>query len=281
MREINVSEVTATIAKLCMDSCYYLPEAVKEKIKAATATEESPLGKEILNTLIENYELAQKKAVPLCQDTGLVVVFLEIGQEVHFVGGDLYEAIHAGVAQGYVEGYLRKSSVGDPVFDRKNSGDNTPAIIHTKIVPGEKVKMIVCPKGCGSENMGALKMLKPADGVEGIKKFVVDTVRAAGPNPCPPITVGVGIGGNMERAAILAKYALTRQLGEHNADPRYAKLEDELLELVNKTGVGPSGLGGSTTALGVNVEFTHTHIGGMPCAVNLNCHQARRAEAEL
>lgn len=281
MREINVSEVTAAIAKLCMDSCYYLPEAVKEKIKAATATEESPLGKEILNTLIENYELAQKKAVPLCQDTGLVVVFLEIGQEVHFVGGDLYEAIHAGVAQGYVEGYLRKSSVGDPVFDRKNSGDNTPAIIHTKIVPGEKVKMIVCPKGCGSENMGALKMLKPADGVEGIKKFVVDTVRAAGPNPCPPITVGVGIGGNMERAAILAKYALTRQLGEHNADPRYAKLEDELLELVNKTGVGPSGLGGSTTALGVNVEFTHTHIGGMPCTVNLNCHQARRAEAEL
>lgn len=281
MREINVSEVTAAIAKLCMDSCYYLPEAVKDKIKAATATEESPLGKEILNTLIENYELAQKKAVPLCQDTGLVVVFLEIGQEVHFVGGDLYEAIHAGVAQGYVEGYLRKSSVGDPVFDRKNSGDNTPAIIHTKIVPGEKVKMIVCPKGCGSENMGALKMLKPADGVEGIKKFVVDTVRAAGPNPCPPITVGVGIGGNMERAAILAKYALTRQLGEHNADPRYAKLEDELLELVNKTGVGPSGLGGSTTALGVNVEFTHTHIGGMPCAVNLNCHQARRAEAEL
>lgn len=281
MREINVSEVTSTIAKLCMDSCYYLPEAVKAKIKAAAATEESPLGKEILNTLIENYELAQKKAVPLCQDTGLVVVFLEIGQEVHFVGGDLYEAIHAGVAKGYVEGYLRKSSVGDPVFDRKNSGDNTPAIIHTKIVPGEKVKMIVCPKGCGSENMGALKMLKPADGVKGIKKFVVDTVRAAGPNPCPPITVGVGIGGNMERAAILAKYALTRQLGEHNADPRYAKLEDELLELVNKTGVGPSGLGGRTTALGVNVEFTHTHIGGMPCAVNLNCHQARRAEAEL
>ena len=281
MREINVSEVTAAIAKLCMDSCYYLPEAVKEKIKAAAVTEESPLGKEILNTLIENFELAQKKAVPLCQDTGLVVVFLEIGQDVHFVGGDLYEAIHAGVAKGYVEGYLRKSSVGDPVFDRKNSGDNTPAIIHTKIVPGAKVKMIVCPKGCGSENMGALKMLKPADGVEGIKKFVVDTVRAAGPNPCPPITVGVGIGGNMERAAILAKYALTRQLGEHNADPRYAKLEDELLELVNKTGVGPSGLGGSTTALGVNVEFTHTHIGGMPCAVNLNCHQARRAEAEL
>ena len=281
MRDINVSEVTSTIAKLCMDSCYYLPEAVKTKIRAAAETEESPLGKEILNTLIENFELSQKKAVPLCQDTGLTVVFLEIGQEVHFVGGDLYEAIHAGVSKGYVDGYLRKSSVGDPVFDRKNSGDNTPAIIHTKIVPGDKVKMFVYPKGCGSENMGALKMLKPADGVEGIKKFVVDTVRAAGPNPCPPITVGVGIGGNMEQAAILAKYALTRQLGEHNADPRYAALEDELLELVNKTGVGPSGLGGSTTALGVNIEFTHTHIGGMPCAVNLNCHQARRAEAEI
>ena len=281
MRDINVSEVTSTIAKLCMDSCYYLPEAVKTKIRAAAETEESPLGKEILNTLIENFELSQKKAVPLCQDTGLTVVFLEIGQEVHFVGGDLYEAIHAGVSKGYVDGYLRKSSVGDPVFDRKNSGDNTPAIIHTKIVPGDKVKMIVCPKGCGSENMGALKMLKPADGVEGIKKFVVDTVRAAGPNPCPPITVGVGIGGNMEQAAILAKYALTRQLGEHNADPRYAALEDELLELVNKTGVGPSGLGGSNTALGVNIEFTHTHIGGLPCAVNLNCHQARRAEAEI
>ena len=281
MRDINVSEVTSSIAKLCMVSCYYLPEAVKAKIRAAAETEESPLGKEILNTLIENYELAQKKAVPLCQDTGLTVVFLEIGQEVHFVGGDLYEAIHAGVDKGYVDGYLRKSSVGDPVFDRKNSGDNTPAIIHTKIVPGDKVKMVVCPKGCGSENMGALKMLKPADGVEGIKKFVVDTVRAAGPNPCPPITLGVGIGGNIEQAAILAKYAMTRQLGEHNADPRYAALEDELLELVNKTGVGPSGLGGRTTALGVNVEFTHTHIGGLPCAVNLNCHQARRAEAEI
>lgn len=281
MREINVSEVTAVVSKLCMDSCYYLPQPMQAKLKAAIATEESPLGKEILSTIVENFELAQRKDVPICQDTGLTVVFMEIGQDVHFVGGDLYQAIHDGVAKGYVDGYLRKSSVGDPVFDRKNSGDNTPAIIHTSIVPGEKVKLIVCPKGCGSENMGALKMLKPADGVEGIKKFVVDTVRAAGPNPCPPITVGVGIGGNMEKAALLAKYSLTRPAGEHNADPRYAKLEEELLELVNKTGVGPSGLGGSTTAVAVNVEFTHTHIGGMPCAVNLNCHAARRAEAEL
>ncbi len=281
MREINVSEVTKTVSRLCMESCYNLPKPMQAKLKAAAETEESPLGKEILGTIIENFKLAERKAVPICQDTGLTVVFLEIGQDVHFTGGDLYAAINEGVARGYIDGYLRKSSVGDPVFDRKNSNDNTPAIIHTKIVPGDKVKMIVCPKGCGSENMGALKMLKPADGVEGIKKFVVDTVRAAGPNPCPPVTVGVGIGGNMEQAALLAKYSLVRNVGEHNADPRYAKLEEELLELVNKTGVGPSGLGGSTTAVAVNIEFANTHIGGMPCAVNLNCHAARRAEAEI
>lgn len=281
MREINVSEVKDIVSRLCVESCCYLPQPVQDKIKAAMLTEESPLGREILGTLVENFELAKKKSVAICQDTGLVVVFLEIGQDVHFVGGDLYEAIHAGVAHGYTTGYLRKSSVGDPLFDRKNSNDNTPAIIHTKIVSGDKVKFIVLPKGCGSENMGAIKMLKPADGVEGVKKFVVDTVRAAGPNPCPPITVGVGIGGNMEQATLLAKHSLTRTMGEHNADPRYAKLEEELLELVNKTGVGPSGLGGRTTALAVNVEFTHTHIGGLPCAVNLNCHAARCAEAEL
>lgn len=281
MREINVSKITEIIAKMCMDSCYYLPEGVKTKIKKAITTEASPLGKEILTTLVENFELAQKKSVPLCQDTGLVVVFLEIGQEVHFVGGDLFTAINDGVAKGYTEGYLRNSSVGDPLFERKNSGNNTPAIIHTKIVSGDKVKISLSPKGCGSENMGALKMLKPADGVEGIKKFVVDTVRAAGPNPCPPITVGIGIGGNMEQAAILAKYALVRDIGEHNKDVRYAQLEDEILALVNKTGVGPAGLGGSTTALAVNIEFANTHIGGLPCAVNLNCHQARCAKAEL
>ena len=281
MREINVSEVKDVVSRLCVESCCYLPQPVQDKIKAAMLTEESPLGREILGTLVENFELAKKKSVAICQDTGLVVVFLEIGQDVHFVGGDLYGAIHAGVAHGYTTGYLRKSSVGDPLFDRKNSNDNTPAIIHTKIVPGDKVKFIVLPKGCGSENMGAIKMLKPADGVEGVKKFIVDTVRAAGPNPCPPITVGVGIGGNMEQATLLAKHSLTRTMGEHNADPRYAKLEEELLELVNKTGVGPSGLGGRTTALAVNVEFTHTHIGGLPCAANLNCHAARCAEAEL
>ncbi len=281
MREINVSEVTKAVSKLCMDSCYYLPEELLAKFKSAVTEEESPLGREILGTIIENAELAKRKAVPICQDTGLTVVFMEIGQDVHFVGGDLYTAIHAGVADGYVNGYLRKSSVDDPLFIRKNTNDNTPAIIHTVIVPGEKVKITVCPKGCGSENMGAMKMLKPADGVEGVIKFVVDTVRSAGPNPCPPVTVGVGIGGNMEKAALLAKYSLTRKVGEHNANPQYAELEAKLLELVNKTGVGPSGLGGSTTAVAVNIEYAPTHIGGLPVAVNLNCHAARRAEAEI
>lgn len=281
MREINVSEVTKTVSKLCMDSCYYLPEELLAKFKSAVVEEESPLGREILGTIIENAELAKRKAVPICQDTGLTVVFMEIGQDVHFVGGDLYTAIHAGVADGYVNGYLRKSSVDDPLFVRKNTNDNTPAIIHTTIVPGDKVKVIVCPKGCGSENMGAMKMLKPADGVEGVIKFVVDTVRSAGPNPCPPVTVGVGIGGNMEKAALLAKYSLTRKVGEHNANPQYAELEEKLLKLVNKTGVGPSGLGGSTTAVAVNIEYAPTHIGGLPVAVNLNCHAARRAEAEI
>lgn len=281
MREINVSEVTKTVSKLCMESCYYLPEELLAKFKSAVAEEESPLGREILGTIIENAELAKRKAVPICQDTGLTVVFMEIGQDLHFVGGDLYTAIHAGVADGYVNGYLRKSSVDDPLFVRKNTNDNTPAIIHTTIVPGDKVKVIVCPKGCGSENMGAMKMLKPADGVEGVIKFVVDTVRSAGPNPCPPVTVGVGIGGNMEKAALLAKYSLTRKVGEHNANPQYAELEEKLLELVNKTGVGPSGLGGSTTAVAVNIEYAPTHIGGLPVAVNLNCHAARRAEAEI
>ncbi len=281
MREMKVKEVKEAIAKLCMDACYYLPEGVLAKLKGAVDTEASPLGREILGTIIENAELAKKKGVALCQDTGLTVVYIDIGQEVHFTDGDLYEAINAGVAKGYTEGYLRKSSVDDPLFDRKNTGDNTPAIIHCNIVPGDKVHIIISPKGCGSENMGALRMLKPADGVEGIIKFVVETVRNAGPNPCPPITVGVGIGGNMEKAAELAKFSLSRNIGEHNDNPKYEQLEKKLLEEINKTGVGPSGLGGTTTALAVNIEYAPTHIGGLPCAVNLNCHAARRAEIVL
>ena len=281
MREINVKQVTEAVAKLCKDSCYYLPEELLQVYKEAAKTEESDMGKGILQIIIENAELAKRKNVPICQDTGLAVVHIRIGQEVHFVGGDLYTAINAGIAEGYVKGYLRKSSVDDPLFVRKNTGDNTPAIIHTTIVPGDEVKIILVPKGCGSENMGAMKMLKPADGVEGVIKFVVDTVRSAGPNPCPPITVGVGIGGDMEKVAELAKYSLARKVGEHNANPKYAELEDTILELVNKTGIGPAGLGGSTTAVAVNIEYAPTHIGALPVAVNLNCHAARRAEVEL
>ncbi|MBQ9319286.1 MAG: fumarate hydratase, partial [Acidaminococcaceae bacterium] len=228
-----------------------------------------------------NAKLATKKQVPLCQDTGLTVVYIDIGQDVHFTGGDLWEAINAGVAKGYTEGYLRKSSVDDPIFLRKNTQDNTPAIIHCRIVPGEKVHIVVLPKGCGSENMSQMRMLKPADGLEGIINFVLEAVRTAGPNPCPPVTVGVGVGGNAEKATELAKFALARKIGEHNANPEYAKLEDDLLELVNKTGVGPAGLGGKTTALAVNVEYAPTHIGGMPCAVIFNCHAARRSEATI
>ncbi|MCQ2361481.1 MAG: fumarate hydratase [Acidaminococcaceae bacterium] len=281
MREIDVKQVTEAVAKLCKDSCYYLPEELLQVYKEAAKTEESDMGKGILQIIIENAELAKRKNVPICQDTGLAVVHIRIGQEVHFVGGDLYTAINAGIAEGYVKGYLRKSSVDDPLFVRKNTGDNTPAIIHTTIVPGDEVKIILVPKGCGSENMGAMKMLKPADGVEGVIKFVVDTVRSAGPNPCPPITVGVGIGGDMEKVAELAKYSLARKVGEHNANPKYAELEDTILELVNKTGIGPAGLGGSTTAVAVNIEYAPTHIGALPVAVNLNCHAARRAEVEL
>lgn len=281
MREIDVKEVTQAVAKLCKDSCYYLPEELLQVYKKAVQTEESDMGKDILQIIVENAELAKRKNVPICQDTGLAVVHICIGQEVHFVGGDLYTAINAGIAEGYVKGYLRKSSVDDPLFVRKNTGDNTPAIIHTTIVSGDEVKIILVPKGCGSENMGAMKMLKPADGVEGVIKFVVDTVRSAGPNPCPPITVGVGIGGDMEKVAELAKYSLARKVGEHNKNPKYAELEDTILELVNKTGIGPAGLGGSTTAVAVNIEYAPTHIGALPVAVNLNCHAARRAEVEL
>lgn len=281
MRNMDVKEVKMAVSKLCIQSCCELPDEVITTMQSATINEESPLGKEILEIIMKNAKLAKETDCPICQDTGLTVVYAEIGQEVHFTGGDLETAIHAGVADGYISGYLRKSSVDDPLFLRKNTGDNTPAIIHTTIVPGDKVKLIVLPKGCGSENMGALKMLKPADGVEGVVNFVLETVRIAGPNPCPPITVGVGIGANMERAAELAKHSLTRPMGEHNPNPKYAELEDEILRRVNLTGIGPSGLGGTTTALAVNIEYAPTHIGGLPVAVNLNCHAARRAVVTL
>lgn len=281
MRNIDVKEVKTAISKLCIQSCCHLPEEVMSSLKKAACSEESPLGEEILEIIIKNAKLAKETNCPICQDTGLTVVYAEIGQEVHFEGGDIESAIHAGVADGYTNGYLRKSSVDDPLFVRKNTGDNTPAIIHITIVPGDKVKLIVLPKGCGSENMGALKMLKPADGVEGVINFVLETVRLAGPNPCPPITVGIGIGANMERAAELAKHSLTRPMGEHNSNHKYAELENEILRRVNLTGIGPSGLGGTNTALAVNIEYAPTHIGGLPVAVNLNCHAARCAAVTL
>ena len=281
MRTIEVEKVTQAIAKMCIDACYYLSEDVYDALVAAKDKEESPLGKEIIGKIVENADISRNEQMPICQDTGMTVVFMEIGQDVHFVGGSLEEAVNAGVGQGYTEGYLRKSVVAEPLFNRKNTGNNTPAVLHTSIVPGDKVKIKIAPKGFGSENKSALKMLVPADGVEGVKKVVLDTVKVAGPNACPPLVVGVGVGGTMEKATILAQKALLRPVDKRNAHPEYAKLEEELLELVNKTGLGPQGLGGTMTALAVNVEYYATHIAGLPVAVNINCHVTRHAEVEL
>jgi len=281
MREINVAEITDAVEKLCIESNYYLPEDVKRALEKAAETEESPLGKEILRDILKNEEIARTKNVPICQDTGSAVFFVEIGQEVHIVGGDFNEAMDEGVRRGYKNGYLRKSTVEVPFIVRKNRGDNTPAIIHTTIVPGDKIKLVIAPKGVGSENMSALAMLNPSDGVEGIKKFVVGTVDKAGSNPCPPIIVGVGIGGTIETTTLIAKKALLRTVGEHNADPKVAQIEKELLEEVNALGIGPQGFGGRTTALAVNIETFPAHIGGMPVAVNLQCHVARHKEAVI
>jgi fumarate hydratase subunit alpha len=281
MRTIEVEQITQAIAKMCMDACYYLSEDVYEALVSAGRKEESALGKEIIGKLVENANISKNEQRPICQDTGMTVIFMEVGQDVHLVGGSLEEAVNAGVAKGYTEGYLRKSVVAEPLFNRKNTTNNTPAILHTSIVPGDKVKIKLAPKGFGSENKSALKMLVPADGVEGLKKVVLDTVRTAGPNACPPMVIGVGVGGTMEKATILAKKALLRSVNKRNDHPEYAKLEAELLEMVNKTGVGPQGLGGITTALAVNVEYFATHIAGLPVAVNINCHATRHAEVEL
>lgn len=247
---------------------------VIDAFKKSSESEVSQSGKEILNILIENAGIASKEFIPMCQDTGVAVVFLEIGQDVHFINGDLYEAINEGVRKGYTEGFLRKSVVGDPL-ERVNTGDNTPAVIHTKIVPGDTVKITIAPKGGGSENMSTLKMLKPAEGVEGVKSFVLETIKNAGPNPCPPIIVGIGIGGTMEKCALLAKEALLRPVGTANPIEHVAALEQELLVKINKLGIGPSGLGGKTTALAVHIEVFASHIASLPVAVNINCHAAR------
>ena len=280
MREISANQITETVARLCMDANYDLGDDVYQSLKAGIENEESPIGREIFSQLVENAEIARAEKVPMCQDTGFALVFLELGQDAHITGGLLQDAINAGVAKGYSEGFLRKSIVGHPL-ERKNTGNNTPAVIHTEVIPGDQLKITIAPKGGGSENMSGVRMLKPSDGVEGVKKFVVELVKAAGSNPCPPIIVGVGIGGTMDKAAVLSKKALLRTIGEHNPNPPDAELERELLRLVNNTGVGPAGLGGRMTALAVNVETFPCHIASLPVAVTIQCHAARHKEAVL
>ena len=280
-RKITCGEITAAVKKLFIDCNYFIGEDILRALRSAKESEESPVGKSVLDQIIENDVLAAKEELPLCQDTGMAVLFVEYGDKVFVTGGSFDDAVNEGVRQAYSEGYLRKSVVSDPVFDRVNTKDNTPAIIHTKIVSGNKIHITAGGKGFGSENMSAIKMLTPSYGVEGVKQFILDTVRAAGPNPCPPIVVGVGIGGTFERAARLAKKATFRPINTHNPDSRYAELEDELLSEINKMGFGPAGLGGNTTALGVNIETSPTHIAGMPVAVNICCHAARHASATI
>jgi fumarate hydratase subunit alpha len=280
MRTIEAGIITQAIAKLAIDANYYLSDDIYHALEKSRDREESPLGKEILGQLVQNACIARDEKMPICQDTGMAVIFMEVGQDVH-INGNLWDAVNDGVAAGYKDGYLRKSVVADPLFVRKNTNDNTPAILHIDIVPGDKIKIVLAPKGFGSENMSAVKMFAPSAGVQGIKKFVVDTVSAAGSNPCPPIVIGMGIGGTMEKAALLAKKALIRPIDRKNPNPDYANLEQELLELVNQTGVGPQGLGGRVTALAVNIEYFPTHIAGMPVAININCHATRHAEIEL
>ncbi|MDY4084552.1 MAG: fumarate hydratase [Ruminococcus bromii] len=277
MRTISAETVTAAVKKLFMDCNYFIGKDIMNALENAEKSETSPVGKSVLSQIIENDKIAAKEEIPLCQDTGMAVLFVEYGDKVAIENGSFDEAVNEGVRQAYGDGYLRKSVVSDPVFDRVNTKDNTPAIIHTKIVSGNQIKITAGGKGFGSENMSAIKMLTPSYGVEGVKQFILDTVRSAGPNPCPPIVVGVGIGGTFERAAQLAKKATFRPIDTHNEDERYATLEDELLEKINKMGFGPAGLGGNTTALGVNIETSPTHIAGMPVAVNICCHAARHA----
>lgn len=281
MREIPAEAITAAVARLCVEACCDLPEEMRAAIEKARDTEPSPVGRDILGQMLENADIARREQVPLCQDTGLAVVFADIGQEVHITGGDFEEAVNKGIHEGYVDGFLRKSSVEEPLFERKNTGDNTPAIIHTRIVPGDKIRIRLAPKGAGSENKSVLKMLVPADGIEGVRKVILDAVKAAGPNSCPPMVVGVGLGGNMELACLCAKRAAARDIGTRNPDARYAAFEDELLTLINKTGIGPQGLGGETTAVAVHVEWAPTHIASLPVAVNINCNAARHGEAVI
>lgn len=281
VRKIKAETITQTVKKLFMDCNYFIGKDIMCALETAYEKETSPVGKSVLSQIIENDKIAADEQVPLCQDTGMAILFVEYGDKVVVEDGSFEDAVNEGVRQAYDEGYLRKSVVTDPVFDRINTKDNTPAVIHTRIVNGSQIKILAGGKGFGSENMSAIKMLTPSYGIEGVKQFVLDTVRSAGPNPCPPIVVGVGIGGTFERAAQLAKKATFRSIDTHNEDERYASLEDELLKEINKMGFGPAGLGGNTTALGVNVETAPTHIAGMPVAVNICCHAARHASAVI
>ncbi|WP_153126852.1 fumarate hydratase [Peribacillus tepidiphilus] len=281
MREISAKLITDTVKKLCIQAACDLPEDVERLIAAGLEKEESQFGKYSLEKILKNIKLARDEQAPMCQDTGMTVILVELGQDVRIIDGDFTEAINEGVRQGYEEGYLRKSVVADPVLDRKNTGDNTPAVIHTEIVPGDQIRIQVLPKGAGSENMGAVKMCKPSEGIEGVKDFIVQTITQAGGNPCPPVIVGVGIGGTMDKCTLLAKKALARKAGEPNPNPTYAEIEKELLERINKLGIGPQGFGGKVTALAVHIETYPTHIAMMPVCVTLNCHAARHTEAVL
>ena len=281
MKTITTQQITEAVRQLCMDVSYDLPQDVETALEQGLAKEESSFGKYCLEQIIHNCHLAREHRQAMCQDTGIAVVYLYIGQDVHIIGGSLADAVNEGVRQGYEDGYLRKSVVEEPLFERMNTGDNTPAVMHMELVPGDQLRIMVVPKGAGSENMGAMKMLKPADGLEGAKQFILDTVRNAGGNPCPPIVVGIGVGGTMEKAPMLAKQALIREIGSRNPNPLYAKLEEELLEAINNMGIGPQGLGGRVTALAVHIEYYPTHIAMLPVAVNINCHAARHKEVVL
>ena len=279
MRELDMGLITEAVARLCAEACCELSADVRTLLEKARTEEESELGCFVLDQVLANLEVAAREQLPICQDTGMAVVFLEIGQDLHIIGGDIYQAVNQGVRIGYREGYLRKSVLTP--LERINTGDNTPAVIHTEIIPGNRLRIIVAPKGFGSENMSRLKMLKPSDGISGAKDFILETVINAGGNPCPPIVVGVGIGGTMEKAAYISKKALLRQAGTPNPDPCIAKLEREMLDTINKTGIGPMGLGGRITALAVHIDTYPTHIAGLPVAVNIQCHAARHKEAWL
>lgn len=280
MREIHISKIIHTVKELCIEANYYLSKDIKNALCTAKEEEKWPLAEDILGQLILNSDIAEKEKMPICQDTGMACVFIEIGQDVHIIGGLIEDAINEGVRQGYEEGFLRKSVVADPI-NRVNTKDNTPAIIYYDIVEGDKIKITVAPKGFGSENMSRIGMLKPSDGLKGVKEFIIETVKLAGPNPCPPIVIGVGIGGSFDKAAYLAKKALIRSIDKKNDNEFYSNLEIELLEDINKLGIGPQGFGGKTTALGLNIEVYPTHIAGLPVAVNINCHATRHKEREI